>query len=230
MTMHQDLASLPMVELAPADFTQHFITEQTSLTTGQRNEPLRLGMASRPDRSLRLVLVDGGRVLHTLIPGAAVTAEPEVREVIIDSDAACELILEYLAEKFPAELAAATDKVAASILQDLIAQRADVADAVWLTHFIRYRGDAPRLGPDEACRLFGSAPEVSLTRDGCAIEWTRPGEIIGPDAEFERRKAIAQKVAAHEIDEAIAKFAGSVHAAFLHAFLRRTDHTPSKGN
>jgi hypothetical protein len=223
VTLHEDLARLPLVELAPAEFTKHFVAQKIKLTTGERSEPLRLVMGSRPDRGLRVVLIDGARALHALIPGAASTDAPETREVVIDADQASTMMLEFMAERFPAEFSAAIDQTAASILQDIVAQRADVQDAVWLTHWVRLRANAPRLDFDEACRLFGSAPALTVNSTGPMIAWDEPGELIGHDPEYERIMQIAQKVACHELEEVLVKFAGSVNAAFLAALLKRTD-------
>jgi hypothetical protein len=221
-----ELAVTP-AELTPQTFNEYFITTLVALAQGQREKPLHLGMVSKPGSGLRLMLIEGGNVVkHTLLSNLTLGPEREAIEVTFGPDEARVHILEMWARWCPTEYIAAWDQVAALILNDITTGGADVADAVWLTHWVRLRADAPMLDFNEAERLYNSTPQLNLSDQGPVIVWPEPGALLGQDPEFEARMETAQKIATHELNQLLVKFAGSVHAAFMFAGTRRKGNTP----
>jgi hypothetical protein len=151
-----------------------------------------------------------------------ITAEREMRELVLSADEACTEFVEMLWSIAPKMAVEVFDKTAACILQEIFAGKVDVGDAIWLIRWIRYRAEAPRLDFDESRRLYGSTPAMNLSGEGPIFDWEELSALAGSDAGFKRRKETMQAVAEGEFNDVLEKFAGGMNAALQEAWLRRT--------
>jgi hypothetical protein len=209
------------VEVRPEEFPAYHLRALGEVACGRAKGPFHLIMASLPGTGLALFLRDAANPVHTVRLGPAPTTEREIREFVFNADEAWEALLKILWSTAPQIITEVFDKVAATILQDVFAATAEVVDAIWLIRWIKFRAECPRLGFDEAQRLYGSTPALDLSGEGPIIDWEELSALIGADAGFEHRKRITQRLFEEELNDALERFAGGVNAAFLSAWTKR---------
>jgi hypothetical protein len=209
------------VEVRPEEFPVYHLRALGEVACGRANGPFHLVMVSLPGTGLALFLRDAANPVHTVSLGPAPATEREIRELVLNTDEAWEELLKMLWATVPQMITEALDKVAATILQDVFAATAEVVDAIWLIRWTRFRAECPRLGFDEAQRLYGSTPALDLSGEGPTVDWEELSALIGADAGFERRKKITQHLFEEDLNDALERFAGGVNAAFLSAWMKR---------
>jgi hypothetical protein len=92
------------------------------------------------------------------------------------------------------------------------------ADGVMLNMWVGHRTRPHHLPLDEAERYYGEAP--THTANGWSAEWEAPDRLIGNDPVYQRRKEAAQALFELVQQDAMERFAGAIHVAFMHAFQR----------
>jgi hypothetical protein len=207
----------PRLSKLPADqFWRRYISALVAVTRDGA-PPLHRSITCMPGFGLEVVIDDGTAPFRALVPGPTPSDKLETRDSVLDEREAFVELIDLCNTCFPEKMVTVYDRLACRIWEDITADKAlEPGDLVFLDEWTKARAPCGyRLPADQAERLFGDSPVVSLDGQSPLISWEGVERLARGNIAYQGRREAAEAIFADMANDAVERYSGAVYVAFL---------------